>query len=225
MSIEEMEEEMASLEEKLGAEDSYASDGDDAEFEVTEDELPQLDASYDTVVVVIGIPVIPSSKVAKLNKLLLKIFKQFGKTLTDKNMFMPFQKDKDKSLGSVYIEYDTVAEAKKCVANAQNYRLDKKHTFKIYMYNDMQKLLTVPDNYTGLPETKYQERDDLYEWLVDENSRDQFAIRQGKIQKFFGFSALQRSHLKWHTMARGNGRKTRRGAKGKLHGPQMVHIL
>ena len=74
MSIEEMEEEMASLEEKLGAEDSYASDGDDAEFEVTEDELPQLDASYDTVVVVIGIPVIPSSKVAKLNKLLLKIF-------------------------------------------------------------------------------------------------------------------------------------------------------
>ena len=157
MSIEEMEEEMASLEEKLGAEDSYASDGDDAEFEVTEDELPQLDTSYDTVVVVIGIPVIPSSKVAKLNKLLLKIFKQFGKTLTDKNMFMPFQKDKDKSLGSVYIEYDTVAEAKKCVANAQNYRLDKKHTFKIHMYNDMQKLLTVPDNYTGLPETKYQE--------------------------------------------------------------------
>ncbi len=185
MSIEEMEEEMASLEEKLGAEDSYASDGDDAEFEVTEDELPQLDASYDTVVVVIGIPVIPSSKVAKLNKLLLKIFKQFGKTLTDKNMFMPFQKDKDKSLGSVYIEYDTVAEAKKCVANAQNYRLDKKHTFKIYMYNDMQKLLTVPDNYTGLPETKYQERDDLYEWLVDENSRDQFAIRQGKNTEIF----------------------------------------
>ena len=185
MSIEEMEEEMASLEEKLGAEDSYASDGDDAEFEVTEDELPQLDTSYDTVVVVIGIPVIPSSKVAKLNKLLLKIFKQFGKTLTDKNMFMPFQKDKDKSLGSVYIEYDTVAEAKKCVANAQNYRLDKKHTFKIYMYNDMQKLLTVPDNYTGLPETKYQERDDLYEWLVDENSRDQFAIRQGKNTEIF----------------------------------------
>ena len=37
MSIEEMEEEMASLEEKLGAEDSYASDGDDAEFEVQED--------------------------------------------------------------------------------------------------------------------------------------------------------------------------------------------
>ena len=86
------------MEEKLGAEDSYASDGDDTEFEVTEDELPQLDTSYDTVVVVIGIPVIPSSKVAKLNKLLLKIFKQFGKTLTDKNMFMPFQKDKDKSL-------------------------------------------------------------------------------------------------------------------------------
>ena len=56
-------------------------------------------------------------------------------------MFMPFRTDKDQSLGSVFIEYATVLEARKTLANANNYRLDKKHTFKIYMYEDVQKLL------------------------------------------------------------------------------------
>ena len=41
---------------------TIASDGDGTEFQVTEDDLPQLDTSYDSVVVVIGIPVIPKSK-------------------------------------------------------------------------------------------------------------------------------------------------------------------
>ena len=100
-------------------------------------------------------------------------------------MFMPFRTDKDQSLGSVFIEYATVLEARKTLANANNYRLDKKHTFKIYMYDDVQKLLGVPETYEALPESKYQERDDLYEWLVDENSRDQFAIRQGKSTEIF----------------------------------------
>ena len=134
MSVEEIKEEMSQLEEKIEAlrGDEYASDGDGTEYEVTEEDLPKLNTSYDTVVVVIGIPVIPSSKKGKLFKLLLKIFKQFG-NITEKNMFMPFRTDKDQSLGSVFIEYATVLEARKTLANANNYRLDKKHTFKIYM--------------------------------------------------------------------------------------------
>ena len=64
MSVEEIKEEMSQLEEKIEAltVDQYASDGDGTEYEVTEADLPKLNTSYDTVVVVIGIPVIPSSK-------------------------------------------------------------------------------------------------------------------------------------------------------------------
>ena len=74
-----------------------------------------------------------------------------------------------------------------------------------------------------MPESKYQERDDLYEWLVDENSRDQFAIRQGKALRYFGFKGQQHNLLKSHTTGLESGLKTRRGVSGKSLGLQMAH--
>ena len=77
LSIEDIKAEIASLDEKISElyDDGYASEGND--YEVTEDDLPKLDRSFDNVVVVIGLPITVEAKKEKLVQLVLKIFKQF----------------------------------------------------------------------------------------------------------------------------------------------------
>lgn len=184
LSIEDIKAEIASLDEKIGElyDDGYASEGND--YEVTEDDLPQLDRSFANVVVVIGLPITVEAKKEKLIQLVLKIFKQFGK-VDESDIFMPFSPATGKSLGCVFVEFATDSEARKAQVNANMWKLTKTITLETFMYDDMLSIMKTPTEYNAPPAAKYQARDDLYSYLIDENARDQFAIRQDKSTEIF----------------------------------------
>ena len=97
--------------------------------------------------------------------------------------------DGKKTMGFAFCEFATPQEAKKARVNLQGWKLDKKHTFRVNAYDELAKLVDTPAEYTPPKPLKFDRRDDLYWWLKDDDSRDQFVIRQAKNTEVYWIEA------------------------------------
>eukprot|EP00945_MAST-04E_sp_MAST-4E-sp1_P000419 g419.t1 len=186
-TIEDIQAEIDSLDEQIATQqdDGYASEGND--YEVYEDELPSLDQSFGSIVVVVGLPVTVEAKVPKLVAVVQKLFKKYDSRFNEdtKDIFMPVDSTTGKTLGTVFVELSTVKQARKAQEEVNEWKLTKTHKLYTYMFDDMIRVMRTPPDYNAPPAAKFQARDDLYSYLVDENSRDQFAIRQDKSTEIY----------------------------------------
>ena len=176
---------MTSIEEESASLDGYFSD---TPLEPKPSYPPLLD-TFDRCIVITNLPKVPSSKHEKLSKVVLKLVSRIGNIASyeegeepsnDTGFFLPIDEAKDATAGCAFVEYESVADAKKALEVLQDYKFDKNHVLKVTLYERAAALQSVPEEEFTVPEPEpYKERPNTMEWLEDSCQRDQFAIRHG----------------------------------------------
>ena len=138
-------------------------------------EAPVLDESMDMCVLVDSIPVVGADKYDKLIHFVKAKFAPSG-TIVD--IVMPKDESSGLTLGYLFIQYSTAAEAQAAIANMHGKPMDKTHIFKVSVISDFDKVVSTPDAYTD-PDTSVVPPPTpfLRSWLLDRHFRDQFVIR------------------------------------------------
>eukprot|EP00249_Psilotum_nudum_P011425 c23165_g1_i2 orf=444-2627(-) len=180
-----------------------------SEDEEEEEETLEFESGFGNVIVVDNLPVVAPEKFEKLEGVVRKIFGQIG-TIRDGGLWMPVDEETGKTKGYAFIEYTTPQEAQTAREQTNGYKLDKSHVFAVNMFDDFEKYLKVPDEWSS-PEIKpYTPGENLHAWLTDERGRDQFVVRfgsetevywndarQGKPDPFYHRSFWTESFVQW----------------------------
>ncbi|KAK1343624.1 hypothetical protein QTO34_016404 [Cnephaeus nilssonii] len=144
----------AGVAENGDADEPSFSDPEDFVDDVSEEELlgdvlkdrPQEADGIDSVIVVDNVPQVGPDRLDKLKNVIHKIFSKFGKITND---FYPEEEGKTK--GYIFLEYASPAHALDAVKNADGYKLDKQHTFRVNLFTDFDKYMTISDEW-DIPE-------------------------------------------------------------------------
>lgn len=155
------------------------ADHDDDDIQVDCSDLERkyavrMDMGLENFIVVDGTPIAPEGKVALLSKVLTKYFVQAGPISTD-GLHVP-TKD-GKTLGFVFIEYETPKAAAEAIKQFNGKRFDTKHTFTVNKLSDIERFggdETITDTYKEPKKTEFKPRSHLRSWLADPAGRDQF---------------------------------------------------
>jgi len=134
---------------------------------------PVLDENMDSIIIVDGLPIVDSTKTAKLSGFVVKKFSEYG-TIAEHELPVDAS---GSSLGFLFLRFETPAQA--TAAFALNGKpMDKSHLYRISHYNDYEKYSNVPDVYAAPdPSEITKPVPPLNTWLLDPQLRDQFAIR------------------------------------------------
>ncbi|CAI5470059.1 unnamed protein product [Closterium sp. Yama58-4] len=147
-----------------------------SEDEEEELEVVETETGFGNVIVVDNLPVVPPEKFEKLQTVAKKIFGQIG-LIREGGLWMPVNKETQKTNGYAFIEYATPQEAQAAREQMDGYKLDKAHVFKVSMFDDFDKYARVPDQYVPPPQKEYTPSENLQWFAADERGRDQFVIR------------------------------------------------
>ena len=172
-----------SIEEESASLDGYFSDTPLK----PEPSYPPLLSTFDRCIVLTNLPKVPSSKHDKLSKVVLKLVSRIGNIASYEDedpsstgFYLPIDEEKDATVGCAFVEYETVADAKKALEVLQDYKFDKNHVLKVTLYERAASLEAVEEGEFTMPEPEpYKELANTMEWLEDSCQRDQFAIRHG----------------------------------------------
>jgi translation initiation factor 3 subunit B len=145
-------------------------EGDDDEVEASQD------SGFGNIVVIDNIPEVGTDKYERLTKILTKIVSGVGSV---SQLVHPVDESTGVSKGFAFVEYETPDQARSARGALDGYALDKAHTFVCILFDDLERLNGVPDEYVAPPEKEYAPTSDLYDWMGDKRGRDQFAIRYG----------------------------------------------
>ena len=145
-----------------------------------------------TAVIVDNLPQVPEAKFVKLTNVLTKIFGQIGQ-IRDGGLHMPMDPATKMSCGYAFIEFATRGEADAAVEQADGYKLDKAHVFKVSKFDDFEKYAKVPDEYVPPEPKPYSQRENTQAWMMDERGRDQFVCRFGDETEIFWNDAQKSS--------------------------------
>ncbi|XP_039735597.1 eukaryotic translation initiation factor 3 subunit B [Pteropus medius] len=162
-----------------GADEPSFSDPEDFVDDVSEEELlgdilkdrPQEADGIDSVIVVDNVPQVGPDRLEKLKNVIHKIFSKFGKITND---FYPEEDGKTK--GYIFLEYASPAHALDAVKNADGYKLDKQHTFRVNLFTDFDKYMTISDEWDIPEKQPFKDLGNLRYWLEEAECRDQYSV-------------------------------------------------
>ncbi|KAG6827272.1 hypothetical protein H0H93_015730 [Arthromyces matolae] len=112
------------------------------------------DESFDTTLVVDGIPIIDESKRDRLLTKFCKEFARKGVSIRNEDVFMPWDEAKGKSKGYAFVDFRTVDDANLALASLHNHPFDSKHTFKLNRFTDVEDFGNLDESYV---EPEYEE--------------------------------------------------------------------
>jgi translation initiation factor 3 subunit B len=189
----------------LLADEAAALDGyfSDAPLEL-HPKYPPLDTQLDNALIILNLPQVPTTKLAKLTNVVLKLLRRIGNLAGDdtdaaaegsttdaantdtafSGLTMPVADDH--TLGFCLVAYATTDDADKALIALQDYQFDKNHALQVVRYTRALQLqameITAGDITYQEPETipEFVERPDPTSWLQDPHQRDAFVIRQGR---------------------------------------------
>nr|XP_036279940.1 eukaryotic translation initiation factor 3 subunit B isoform X1 [Pipistrellus kuhlii]XP_036279941.1 eukaryotic translation initiation factor 3 subunit B isoform X1 [Pipistrellus kuhlii]KAF6346441.1 eukaryotic translation initiation factor 3 subunit B [Pipistrellus kuhlii] len=161
------------------ADEPSFSDPEDFVDDVSEEELlgdvlkdrPQEADGIDSVIVVDSVPQVGPDRLDKLRNVIHKIFSKFGKITND---FYPEEEGKTK--GYIFLEYASPAHALDAVKNADGYKLDKQHTFRVNLFTDFDKYMTISDEWDIPEKQPFKDLGNLRYWLEEPECRDQYSV-------------------------------------------------
>ncbi|KAH0451085.1 hypothetical protein IEQ34_021777 [Dendrobium chrysotoxum] len=156
----------------------------DDDEDLYHEEALELEAGFGNVIVVDNLPVIPLEKFEKLEGVIRKIYGQIG-PIREGGFWMPVNPETKKTLGYCFIEYNTSQDAKSAKENTNGYKLDKSHIFAVNLFDEIEKYMKIPDEWTPAEIKPYVPSENLHKWLTDEKARDQFVIRAGPFTEVF----------------------------------------
>ncbi|KAL6082665.1 hypothetical protein STEG23_005865, partial [Scotinomys teguina] len=143
-------------------------------FELLGDVLkdrPQEADGIDSVIVVDNVPQVGPDRLEKLKNVIHKIFSKFGKIIND---YYPEEDGKTK--GYIFLEYASPAHAVDAVKNADGYKLDKQHTFRVNLFTDFDKYMTISDEWDIPEKQPFKDLGNLRYWLEEAECRDQYSV-------------------------------------------------
>lgn len=79
----------------------------------------------------------------------------------------------------VFFEYSNAQSALNAVKQANNYKIDKVHTFKVNLFTDFKKFENIPDEWEAPKPQPFKAASDLHSYLLDPDAYDQFCIVAG----------------------------------------------
>lgn len=126
---------------------------------------------FDSVIVVDHVPKVGPERLEKLQSVVKKIFQKFGKIRTEH-----YPMSDGKTSGYVFLEYACSENALEAVKMANNYKLDKQHTFIVNQFSDFQKYENIPDEWEPPTPKPYKDMGNLRSWLLNNESYDQFSV-------------------------------------------------
>jgi len=149
----------------------------------------ELEKGWYSVIVVDNVPVVTPDKYSKLMNVLIKIFGQVGSVVQD-GIFLPVDHNTKSTAGFCIVEFTTPQEAAYALQQINGYKLDQNHIFKVFPYEELEKLLNVPDVYEPLPIKELGEKDNNGNWLLDNLSLEggeQYVIRFGDDSEIYWY--------------------------------------
>jgi translation initiation factor 3 subunit B len=145
---------------------------------------PPLRKTFETSVVITNLPKVPQAKLEKLTNVVVKLTTKIGTLVTNEatqfnGVFMPFDEEKDSSLGFCIVEFATAEDAEKAVTVLQGYSFDKKHQLSVLSYSRCQQLegLDTAAEFVAPTPAPFEEKPNVAEWLEDPHQRDAFVLR------------------------------------------------
>lgn len=153
---------------------------EDKWYDVLGERRVKIDTSLWRYVVVDNLPVAPAAKAKKMQDYLVKKFSKLGELVTD-TVVLPMNAEGTETLGFAFLEFSSKAEALDIATRADNALFDKKRRMRvtnceIARQYDME--LSDSTNLDGnVDSVDVTNLPDLWSWLVDDQSRDQFMIR------------------------------------------------
>ncbi|KPP69518.1 eukaryotic translation initiation factor 3 subunit B-like [Scleropages formosus] len=134
-------------------------------------ERPQEADGIDSVIVVDNVPQVGPERLEKLKNVVHKIFSKFGKITND---FYPEAEGKTK--GYIFLEYTSPVQAQEAVKNADGYKLDKQHTFRVNLFTDFDKYVNISDEWESPEKQPFKDFGNLRHWMEDPDCRDQYSV-------------------------------------------------
>ncbi|XP_073111676.1 eukaryotic translation initiation factor 3 subunit B [Elaeis guineensis] len=156
----------------------------DDDEDIHEEDSLEFEAGFGNIIVVDNLPVVPPEKFEKLEGVIRKIYSQTG-VIREGGLSMPMNPDTQKTLGYCFIEYNTPQEAELAREKTNGYKLDKSHIFAVNLFDDFEKYMKVPEEWTHAEINPYTPGENLQQWLTDEKARDQFVIRAATFTEVF----------------------------------------
>lgn len=162
------------LEEEEDGEDilDFVSTGDGEPFESLEAPI-QLDESFPSSVVITGIPRVPKEKFDKLMGVLSKLIDKNGKCQKE----MPMAASGTETQGLLLVTFETPEAATNARSTLHGMSLDKKHTFKVVMMDEFDKIVNRSDEFDAQSSITAFSRADFRQWLEDKKCREQVLLR------------------------------------------------
>uniref|UniRef100_A0AAZ3SC57 Eukaryotic translation initiation factor 3 subunit B n=1 Tax=Oncorhynchus tshawytscha TaxID=74940 RepID=A0AAZ3SC57_ONCTS len=158
------------------------SDPEDFEDDVDDEELlgdllrekPQEADGIDSVVVVDNVPQVGPERLEKLKNVIHKIFSKFGKIT---NEFYPtVDGPEGLTKGYIFLEYGAPTQALEAVKNADGYKLDKQHTFRVNVFTDFDKYMSISDEWETPEKQPFKDFGNMRHWMEDPDCRDQYSV-------------------------------------------------
>ncbi|KAK9980676.1 hypothetical protein ABG768_000267 [Culter alburnus] len=152
--------------------EDFVEDIDDEELlEDVLRERPLEADGIDSVVVVDNVPQVGPERLEKLKNVIHKIFSKFGKIT---NEFYPEAAGTTK--GYIFLEYLSPNQALEAVKNADGYKLDKQHTFRVNLFTDFDKYMNISDQWETPEKQPFKDFGNMRHWLEDADCRDQYSV-------------------------------------------------
>ncbi|CAN6204897.1 unnamed protein product [Urochloa humidicola] len=151
---------------------------------------PDVEMGFANTVVVDNLPVIPPEKFEKLRNVIHKIFSHAG-AIKDDGFWMPVNADTNVTYGYCFIEYNTLQEAQHAREIGNGRKLDKSHILVVNIFDDFERYMKVPDEWTPAETKPYTPIENLRKWLTDEKARDQFVMCAGMYTEVYWNNAKQ----------------------------------
>ncbi|XP_025801980.1 eukaryotic translation initiation factor 3 subunit B-like isoform X2 [Panicum hallii] len=175
----------------LPAGEDLDTPSDDDEILQNEDP-PEVEMGFANTIVVDNLPVVPPEKFEKLGNIIRKIFSH-ASAIKEGGFWMPVNADTNVTYGYCFIEYNTPQEAQLAREMGNGYKLDKSHILVVNIFDDFERYMKVPDEWTAAETKPYTPGENLHKWLTDENARDQFVMRAGTYTEVYWNDARQLS--------------------------------
>ncbi|XP_012282940.1 eukaryotic translation initiation factor 3 subunit B isoform X2 [Orussus abietinus] len=129
----------------------------------------------EAVIVVDGVPQVEPQRLEKLQAVINKVFGKFG---TIVNKYYPTNEN-NITKGYIFLEYNNPQSALAAIKSANNYKLDKQHTFKVNLFTDFKKFEDIPKDWEPPKPQPYKAAGDLHYYLLEPDAYDQFCVLSG----------------------------------------------
>lgn len=132
------------------------------------------ETKLDRFVVVDGAPIVPEAKIEALTKVLKKVIGKVRPIKEPHGFHMPTD-ESGKSMGYVFLEFNTEDDAREIIKKFNNVKLDAKHTLQVDRLGNVEKF-TDPKVSTDYKEPHlepFKPLPHLKSWLTDSQGRDQ----------------------------------------------------